>query len=585
MEAKRRLRSPARTRGRARLAAVFVRALLAPLLLAPLLLVSCQGELGSLPQGPSASDGARDGKDMVRAEPDDDAIRDENPALYDAARRYFPGEREHAGARRLVRLTRTQLDRTVRALLPGLSAATFVETLPRDPLQTHYEYAENLGFHAANFTPFTRVVDALAKSAAERPSTIVDCATSAPESCREQAARRFVTRAFRGVVSDPELNRFLSLFRSRTAESGLGEAVGDLLSVTLSSPHFVFRDEVRTKQGALHGAQLLQTISYNLADAPPEALGLALDTPLESQAQIEGVVQRVLMSDAAREKLLRFFLAWLEVKEPEEFTIANEVFPDFTPEVARAMVDDTRAFLERQLARDTPRLYDVTQSNEAFVSKALAPLYGVRVEGSGSVVKLDVRERLGIFTHPAVITSHSGPTTTRLVKRGVFFTRKVMCLPLGLPPAGLDTTLEETASETERQRVERATVNTPCKGCHTYINPFGFMQESFDAIGRVRTEDEGLPIDASVDLSFLQEGRIVTTSAVDALRALTRTLRFQQCFARQLFRFYMGRDEQDGDHPTLRRMFFGLASDDQDIVATLRRLALSKSFLERAEGP
>lgn len=554
-------------------------------LFAPLWLFACQGELGPLPQGPTGSD-RKDGAERGEGpsvEVDDDAMRAENPALYQAAVRFFPESSERPGPRRLVRLTRYQLDQTIRMLLPGVAAASFAETLPRDPLQTNYEYADHLGFHAANFTPFTRVVEALAKSASERPSVVIDCAPGAAASCAEQAARRFVMRAFRGVVTDAELARFVALFRARMAESGLTEAAADLLAVTLSSPHFVYRDEVRTERGALHGPQLLQSLSYSLADAPPEALGLALDTPLEGTGQIEEVVARVLATPAARDKLLRFFVAWLEVKEPEEFTIASDAFPAFTPEVARAMVDDTRAFLTRKLAAAAPKLRDVTQSNEAFVSKALATIYGVRVEGAGSAVELDARERLGIFTHPAVIASHSGPTTTRLVKRGVFFTRKVMCLPLGLPPAGLDTTLQEGAAATERQRVERATVNAPCKGCHTYINPFGFMQESFDAIGRVRRQDEGLPVDTSVDLTFLDEGRITTKSAVEALRAITGTLRFQQCFARQLFRFYMGRDEQAGDDPTLRRMFFGLASGDQDIVSALRRLAMSTSFLERAE--
>ena len=40
------------------------------------------------------------------------------------------------------------------------------------------------------------------------------------------------------------------------------------------------------------------------------------------------------------------------------------------------------------------------------------------------------------------------------------------------------------------------TATGACPGCHDVINPFGFMQENFDAIGRWRTLDEGQPIDA-----------------------------------------------------------------------------------------
>ena len=123
-------------------------------------------------------------------------------------------------------------------------------------------------------------------------------------------------------------------------------------------------------------------------------------------------------------------------------------------------------------------------------------------------------------------------------------------------------------------------------GCHAAINPFGFMQENFDAIGRWRTTDEGAPIDASISVDFLDEGPLATSSPVDALRAFTRSWRFQQCFARQLFRFYTGRDEAAGDDPVLRQMFIEFADGDaQDIVGMLRTLANSATFSRRAGVP
>jgi hypothetical protein len=195
-------------------------------------------------------------------------------------------------------------------------------------------------------------------------------------------------------------------------------------------------------------------------------------------------------------------------------------------------------------------------------------------------------ERLGIFSQPAVIASHSGPTTTRLVKRGVFFTRKVMCLPLGVPPAGVDTTIPANVMSTERERIASVTAEARCTGCHAFINPFGFMQENYDAIGRFRTTDEGAPIDPSINVSFLDEGPLSTSSPVDALRAITRSWRFQQCFARQLFRFYTGRDEAAGDDPVLRQMFFDFANnDEQDILRMLHTLASSSTFSRRSELP
>ena len=100
----------------------------------------------------------------------------------------------------------------------------------------------------------------------------------------------------------------------------------------------------------------------------------------------------------------------------------------------------------------------------AIVSQPSAFLYGLGQQNGD--VQLDASQRLGIFTQPAVIASHSGPITTRLVKRGVFFTRKVMCLPLGVPPEDIDTSVPEDAGDTERERIESVTTPARCAGCH-----------------------------------------------------------------------------------------------------------------------
>jgi hypothetical protein len=545
------------------------------------------GAAGSGPAAGGVASGA--GDEAIRAA--DDAMRAANPALFEVARRYFPGDAAASGRARLFRLTRNQLDATTRALLPESVQGPVSATMPRDPLQTNYEYADNLGFNAANFTPYTAWVAAIVARVREHPASVIDCAAEgdAPSCLREQA-RSFVARAFRGVTSDAQLERFTSFFLASASELGVPVATGDLVDLTLTSPSYVFRDEVQTDAArALLPAQQLQNVSYTLADAPPEAVGLSLATAaaqVGTNEALQRTVEQVLATPAARDKLLRFFTAWLEVKEPDEFTIDAGVFPEFTAEVAAAAVAETRAFLEHRLSAAAPALKDVTQSTQSFVGEALAAIYGIDNPSATMPVELDPEQRLGIFTQPAVIASHSGPTTTRLVKRGVFFTRKVMCLPLGVPPEDVDTTVPATPGATERQRIEGATQSPRCQGCHAFINPFGFMQENYDAIGRWRTTDEGLPIDADISVDFLDEGPFTASSPVEALRGFTDSLRFQQCFARQLFRFYMGRDEEPGDDPVLRQMFFGFAHQDaQDIVLALRTLAGSPAFSQRSEAP
>ena len=503
-------------------------------MLAALLGLGCEGGIlgggGSVPPGgaglvdPSVDPGAVSG-------PTDDDLRAKDPELFEIALGYFPGQAAAPGGKRLFRLTRTQLDATTQHLLPAQSGPSALALLPRDPLQTNYEYAANLGFSAANFTPLTQWADQISAAVKQAPQSVVDCAAQGNDpACLEQGARAFVTRAFRGIVSEQQLERLAKFYSASVAEVGLADATGDLVNVTLTSPGYVFRDEVQTDAtGRMLPAQLLQHLSYTLADAPPEAVGLAV--PAQGAAalrdtDIAKAVELVLATPAARAKLLRFFTSWLEVKEPQDFDISTEVFPELTAEATAAMVADTQAFLARQLDAALPTLRDVTEATSAVVSQPSAFLYGLT--GSSGSVELDPAQRLGIFTQPAVIASHSGPITTRLVKRGVFFTRKVMCLPLGVPPADVDTTVPEDVDGTERERIASVTQPARCAACHSFINPFGFMQENYDAIGRYRTEDEGRPIDASISVDFLDEGPLSTSTAVDALRGFTRSLRFQQ---------------------------------------------------------
>ena len=513
-----------------------------------------------------------------------------NPDLFEVASRFFPNLNTAAAKKRVFRLTRRQLDNTTKTLLPAHFSSEAVASLPADPLQTNYEYADNLSFNPANFTPYTQWVSQLVDRVRAKPDIVIDCTAQAnAPSCLELQAGKFVRKAFRGVASDAQLAHYTSFFQSSVKDVGIANATADLVDLTLTSPNYVFRDEVTTDgSGGLAAAQLLQNITYTLADSPPEAFGLSSLEPalaVQSAGDLQATLDRVLASDEARAKLLQFFMSWLEVRQPAEFGISTEVFPEFTLRVASAVVQETRAFLERQLASSAPKLRDLSEATDSVVGDDMAFIYGLSKGGPGTVA-LDPAQRLGVFTLPGVLASHSGPTTTRLVKRGVFFTRKVMCLPLGNPPAGIDTSLPVAGGASERQRVESGTSRAPCSGCHRYINPFGFMLENYDAIGRFRINDQGVPVDPSISVDFVDGAPFQASTPVDALKGFTRSKQFQQCFARQLFRFYLGRDETPDDDPLLRQMFFDFANQDQqDILGMLRTLAGSGALSRRSEAP
>jgi cytochrome c553 len=505
------------------------------------------------------------------------------------AQKYFPSPELMMAAKRIFRLTRVQLDSTVKSLLPSQFSDSIRATMAADPLQTNYEYAEIINFNSSNFTPLTNWIQQVVDKVRLNPSSVINCtASNNSTACLQTQARAFILKAFRGDVSEEKINQFSNFLLSSVASVGITDATADFVDVVLNSPQFLFRYEyLTTTASALIPAELLQMTSYTLADAPPEQLNLSSATAatyVQTAASRKATVDQILASPQGREKLIRFFIAWLEVKEPANFTISTVDFPEFTPAVATAMVQETNQFLQYHLTKAAPKLKDLTQSTQSFVSQSLASIYGMSPTGltGTTLVNVNPEQRLGIFFQPAVIASHSGPTTTRLVKRGVFFARKVMCQELGGVPAGVNTTLPMGTSMTERQKIESVTNQATCLGCHGTINPLGFFQENLSAIGRWRTLDNGLPIDPTAVFNALDEGPVNSNLPVETLKKFTASMMFKQCFVRQLFRFYMGRSEEPSDHEVLQRMFLSFVqNDDQDILTLLQTLSTSNRFSQR----
>jgi Protein of unknown function (DUF1588)/Protein of unknown function (DUF1592)/Protein of unknown function (DUF1595) len=511
------------------------------------------------------------------------------PELYAAARQYFPGDVSAVPAKRIFRLTRDQIDATLSSLLPAYVPRSVKAVMPKDGLQTNYEYAELLNLNGANIGALSGLLSEIATRVRQDPAGVVNCAASSNSAeCLTAAARDFIVRAFRGDVTEDKIAAITGFYLAGVKNAGFNQATGDLVEVVLNSPHFLFRKEIDvSRTGRLAPAQLLQAVTYTVADAPPEKLKLRSQDAsqyLRSGKEAGATISAIIMAKEAREKLVRFITAWLEIKSPGDFTISAKVFPEFTATLEAAMLDETAQFLRAQLMKPAPSLKDITQATQTVASKRVASIYGTQSDAGNAAkpLNLDPAQRLGIFSQPAVIASHSGPTDTRPIKRGVFWVRKAMCMEMEPPPKELHATLYDLAGATEREKIEKSTGGAACIGCHKVINPFAFFQENYDALGRWRTLDNGAPIDPSILINFLDEEPVKTTGPVDALKTLTSSLMFKQCFVRQMFRFYMGRTEEPADDPLLRDIFLVFAhKDKQDIVRAVQMLVSSDRIVRR----
>ena len=146
-----------------------------------------------------------------------------------------------------------------------------------------------------------------------------------------------------------------------------------------------------------------------------------------------------------------------------------------------------------------------------------------------------------------------------------------MCLPTRTP------------NSTTRERFAEHTKDPACAGCHALIDGLGFGLEQYDAIGAFRTEEGGLPIDASgeivvtdVDTSYeggVQLGQILASSEL-----------VRDCVATQWIRFALGRGETDADQCTVDAVLTAFSATDGDVRALIADIALSDSFRHIARG-
>jgi hypothetical protein len=161
------------------------------------------------------------------------------------------------------------------------------------------------------------------------------------------------------------------------------------------------------------------------------------------------------------------------------------------------------------------------------------------------------------------------------VQRGKFVREQLLCQLLPPPPPDVDTTPPDPdPNATTRERFQQHRAEARCDSCHRLLDNLGFGLEAFDYLGRFRSEENGMPVDATGVV--VDAGDPSLDGAFDGALELTSKLaqspQVEACLATQWFRYTMGRAEQQA----LQRRFYGAARDEDvtrafhDALATIK---------------
>jgi len=303
-------------------------------------------------------------------------------------------------------------------------------------------------------------------------------------------------RAYRRPVTNDEVEGLMHFVQqARTIDQGMQLAV----EAILVSPRFLFRIE---PAGHLDDFQFASRLSYFLWSSMPddELFQLAQQHRLRNPEVLRAQIHRMLFDPKSRALVENFGGQWLQTRNLDSLQPDPAKFPEFTNDLRRDMQQETKLFFQAVIRDDCP-IAEFLSANYTFLNQRLAAFYGIPDIQGAQFRRVDLppdSHRGGILTQASVLTVSSYPARTSPVIRGKWILENLLNSAPPPPPPNVPT-LDETAlgvSVTMRQRLEQHRANPACKGCHDRMDPLGFSLENYDAIGRWRTHDGDLPIDA-----------------------------------------------------------------------------------------
>ena len=526
-----------------------------------------------------------------------------------------------AGAPR--RLTRRQLanalsdtvlqlsgDSTLAASVPTLLTET--AQFPPDTL-VNPDSARHTGFERLDSPLNTRQVGALYSTAVALAQAMTGDATRVAQllgTCSGDGSAcldAFIQRAGRLLFRAPLTSTEVAVYRSAAGGATTAAALARVLATMMASPRFylvVERGQPAAAEGGcmpLTPHELATRLALHFWDSVPDAAlaAAADDGTLAQPAVYQAQVTRLVQHSRAEAPMRRFFEQWFRLQElvPMDGKVGNARFDAFAgsykplPGTRNAAIDEVLDMVSYVAARNGS-LQQVLTDRHAFArSSDIAVLYNTPVwDGRSEPPLFTESQRVGLLTRIGMLANGASDTTLP-IQRGIRVLSALTCQ--SLPPPAMDQSnakADLSGVLTTRQRTERTTemAGTSCVGCHQgVINPWGFVFEGFDALGRVRStevvrDDNGnslgeRPLNTAVVAALSGSAARPLSSAAEAQQLVLDSGQFERCFARHYVRYTFGRADTAADADlvdALRRQ----AASGANLRSLLASVALRKEF-------
>jgi hypothetical protein len=418
-----------------------------------------------------------------------------------------------------------------------------------------------------------------------------------PRKAAQLLLGRILRKAYRRPVTQPEIDRFLTMY-DRAAERGdpYEERIKLALKAALVSPGFLFRMEQKSDKPGIYPLgqyELATRLSYFLwSTMPDEELSrLAEQGRLQDTGVLAAQVERMLNDPRARTFTSTFIGQWLGTQDlgGRVVPMLTELQSFYYPDVAA----DLRAepvLLFQHLLAENRSLLELLTADYTFLTERLVKFYQlegqVKVNGNTpQLVTWPDNRRAGVLGLGAVLAMTSHYNQTSPVLRGAWALETLLGTPVPPPPPDvppLETAGNKKSDLTVRQKVMQHQANPACSTCHKLMDPIGFGLENFDWMGRWRNKEKnGQPIDAT---GSLPTGEKFSGPAELRQALLARKDEFVRHVTAKVLGYALGRSLQDGDHCTVQRLVDTVREDNYKARTLIREVVLSVPFRNSQGG-
>src|SRR6056297_649351 len=419
---------------------------------------------------------------------------------------------------------------------------------------------------------------------------------TSPGSVEEEKAsaratlRRLLRLAYRRGVTDEDLTEPLKFYHAARAEGDFEDGMEAALRAILVNPHLLFRIE-RDPEGlppqtpyTINPFELASRLSFFLWSSLPdeELLDLAERDALSQPEVLEAQVLRMLRDSRSESLVKNFASQWLYLRNLESLTPDMRSFPDFDHNLREAFREETERFFE-SIVREDRSVLDLIDADYTFLNERLAQHYDIpHIYGSRfrRVALQENEQRGGLLRHGSILMVTSYATRTSPVIRGKWILENLFGTPPPPPPENVPPLEDNTvaANLPVRARLAAHRENVACASCHNLIDPVGLAMENFDAVGRWRELEAGLPVDAS---GGLPDGSECVGVAGLEKGLLKRPEIFTGTLVEKLLTYALGRGIEPSDGPAVRRILRDAKRNDYRFSSLIIGIAKSQPFQMR----